>query len=310
MKGQVRILIAFDGSDQAMETVRYASRFFAPEGVRVHLFHVANQVPEAFFDLRHEPAFSQTVISVGAWASEVKHKMENDFIRAAEILKNAGFPDEAIQSTYHSRQVGVARDIVAESRQDYDVLMIGRSGVSRLMNVVVGSVANKLINAAGHLPVAVVGGSPEAERVLVGIDGSDGAAKAVACAGDLMARPDREVMLCHVVRSLNVFLKVQQVFSSEEEKRWLEESRAAVTPAIAAAENQLIDAGFHPGNIYQEVREEQHSRAGGIVEAVRQGDFGTIVVGRRGLSGVQEFSIGRVSRKVIHMGDQMAVWVV
>jgi nucleotide-binding universal stress UspA family protein len=47
-----------------------------------------------------------------------------------------------------------------------------------------------------------------------------------------------------------------------------------------------------------------------IVEEARARNFSTIVVGRRGLSRVEEFFIGRVSNKIVHMARDKAVWVV
>ncbi len=52
------------------------------------------------------------------------------------------------------------------------------------------------------------------------------------------------------------------------------------------------------------------SRAGAIVEEAKRGGCGTIVMGRRGLSKVEEFFMGRVSNKVINLARDMAVWLV
>ncbi|MBE9535512.1 MAG: universal stress protein, partial [Proteobacteria bacterium] len=47
-----------------------------------------------------------------------------------------------------------------------------------------------------------------------------------------------------------------------------------------------------------------------IIQYALKGEYGTIVVGRRGLSEVEEFPMGRVSNKIIHMSKELAVWVV
>ena len=52
------------------------------------------------------------------------------------------------------------------------------------------------------------------------------------------------------------------------------------------------------------------SRAGAIVNAAEKGDWSTIVVGRRGLSRVSDFFMGRVSNKVVHAGRKDTVWIV
>ena len=310
MRKKTKLLVAFDGSEQAMDAVRYISRFFPENNATVHLFYVATEVPEAFLDLAQTPSFSRTVSSVSAWAAEIKKTAEDSLARAESILNKEGFPTEAVKSTYHQRQTGVARDILAESRKGYDALVVGRCGVSRIQEVVLGSVTNKLLSSPDHPPMAVIGGCPETEKVLIGFDGSQGAFKAVDCVCGLMASDERDVMLCHVVRSLNVFLSEPLIFGSDEEKTWLDETRQAIEKPLLEAEQRLLEAGFHPGRIYKQILENKVSRAGGIVQAAREGDYGTIVMGRRGLTVVEEFFMGRVSRKVLHMGREMAVWIV
>lgn len=310
MSKQLNILIAFDGSEQAMDAVRYISRFLPEQNTQVNLFHVATEIPEAFLDLGQTPAFNRTVASVNAWIAGIKKQIDNAFTMAESILRREGFLPNAIQCTYHQRKTGVARDILAESRNGYDALVVGRSGVGNLREVVLGSVTNKLLSASDHLPMAVIGGCPETGRILIGFDGSKGALKAVDCVCDLMASDERDVMLCHVVRSLNIFLHDQLIFGTEEEKSWLDATRQAVEPPLLEAEQKLIDAGFHPGRTYKQILENKVTRAGGIVQAAREGDYGTIVMGRRGLTVVQEFLMGRVSRKVLHMGSEQAVWIV
>ncbi len=310
MKKTPNILIAFDGSDQAMDAVRYISRFFPADRTQVNLFHVSTEVPEAFLDLARDPAYSRTVYAVNAWTAGMKKRINDAFTAAESVLRGAGFPPNTVRSTDQVRKIGVARDILAESREGYDALVVGRSGVSRLHEVLLGSVVSKLISSAGHLPVCVVGGCPEAEKILIGFDGSAGAFKAVDCVCDLMASGEREVMLCHVVRSLNIFLDNPSLFETDQEKLWLTETSQAVETPLLEAERKLIEAGFHPGRTYQQILENKTSRAGGIVQAAEEGDYGTIVMGRRGLSDVQEFVMGRVSRKVLHMTGRQAVWII
>ncbi|UCD80927.1 MAG: universal stress protein, partial [Desulfobacterales bacterium] len=52
------------------------------------------------------------------------------------------------------------------------------------------------------------------------------------------------------------------------------------------------------------------SRAEAIVNEARKQNYGTIVMGRRGLSQVKSFFIGRVTNKVIYLVKDRSVWVV
>lgn len=55
---------------------------------------------------------------------------------------------------------------------------------------------------------------------------------------------------------------------------------------------------------------EPHSRvASSILGEAERGDYDAVVVGRRGLSNVEEFLLGSVSSKVIHHLKGRTVWV-
>ncbi|SDB33019.1 Nucleotide-binding universal stress protein, UspA family [Desulfonatronum thiosulfatophilum] len=47
-----------------------------------------------------------------------------------------------------------------------------------------------------------------------------------------------------------------------------------------------------------------------ILRVIREGDFGTVVVGRRGMSKAEEFLFGSVSTKIVHNTKNCTVWVV
>ena len=52
------------------------------------------------------------------------------------------------------------------------------------------------------------------------------------------------------------------------------------------------------------------SRSGDIIREAREGAYGTIVMGRRGLSKVRDFLMGRVTSKVLNQAEDFAVWIV
>ena len=52
------------------------------------------------------------------------------------------------------------------------------------------------------------------------------------------------------------------------------------------------------------------SRAKAIAQKAKADDYGVIAMGRRGRSQVNDFFIGRVTNKVIHIARDRSVWVV
>jgi nucleotide-binding universal stress UspA family protein len=206
-----------------------------------------------------------------------------------------GVPEELVQAKIKERQVGIARDIIYESERDYNAVVVGRWGMSLLKDFLWGSIANKLLGRLTHVPLCVVGGTPHVGKILVGLDASAGAMRAVDYLGT-MASPYLEVTLYHAVRAVD-----------EDISHKAEES---MKPVFEKATNRLEDAGFGRNQITAKTAMGVLSRAGALVHYALKGGYGTIVVGRRGLSEVEEFSMGRVSNKIIHMARELAVWVV
>ena len=305
-----RVLVAVDGSDQAMSTIGYVGSFFPPAHTHVVLFHVAGGVPESFLDLGKGPDFRANTLPVDAWARDVQKAMEAFMERGKEVLLRAGFPADRVVPKIQRRKVGIARDVLREAAQAYDAVVVGRSGVSDLKDVVVGSVAHKLVSRVNSIPVGVVGGTPETQKVLIGFDGSEGSMRAVDFVCSMLAGKDRVILLCLLVRSLGIHAGSDLVFSLQHESAWLRSISRQIEPSFPEAEARLIDAGFHPDHVYIRILENVRSRAESLTRAAKEDGFGTLVVGRRGLSVVKEFTMGRVTRKVLHMADQRAVWIV
>ncbi len=80
--------------------------------------------------------------------------------------------------------------------------------------------------------------------------------------------------------------------------------------SLEEAENRLIRAGFHPSRVFVRQLENQTSRAEGILAATQNGPCGTVLVGRRGHTSIEEFPMGRVPWKLLQMASDLAVWVV
>ncbi|MGD8371272.1 MAG: universal stress protein [Syntrophobacterales bacterium] len=301
-KHRGRILLAVDGSDQAFEALRYVSQFFPPKRMEVVLFHVATKVPEGFWDVEKSPAFKHKLSSVAAWATREQTVVQEFMERARQLFLDQGFPEEKVSVKIVERKKGIARDIITESQRGYDAVVVGRLGKSQLKDLVWGNVADKLIGRLTHLPVCVVGGSPQDDKILVAMDTSEEAAKVLDFAGTMMDITDCEVTLFHVIRGLESWT------ADAGEK--LQNAEKAATTLLEEAVGRLERAGLNRERISTKIRSGAASRAEAIVEEARNSGCGTIVMGRRGLSRVKEFFMGRVSKKVLQLAKWTAVWVV
>jgi len=314
-----RILVAVDGSEQALEAVRYVSRSLAPMETDVILFHVMTRIPESFFDLEKEPQFRYKIANIKAWETQQEKIIEEFFAKGRQILSLAGFPPEAVIVDIQERRAGIARDILAESQRGYDAIVLGRKGLSELKDIVLGSVAIKLVEKVSHLPIWVVGGKPAAGKILISMDTSEGAGQAMRYVAAMTAgAPDITIRLVHAIRGFDVFNQIlgSSIVGSQEAEwlemaqRELDDSGKEIIPVFEEATKCFLEAGLDAHRVSHAVLKGVSSRSGAIVEEAEREGCDTIVLGRRGLSRVQEFFMGRVSNKVIHLAREKTVWVV
>lgn len=295
-KSKRKFLLAVDGSDQAFEAVRYASRLFSPEHIEVVLFHVLTQFPESFWDIEKEPENRYEKEGIHTWEMQQNRMIQKFVERARQLFLDQSVPPDAARVKVQVREVGIARDILHESQDNYNGVVVGRWGTSMLKDFLCGSIANKLIGRLTRTPVCVVGGTPKIGKILLALDASVGSRKAIDYVSAVVDSSQWEVTLFHVIRDVDrtKMQKTEQIMSSLFKEAFV----------------HLEKAGFNRHQINTKIVTKAASRSSAIVVEALNGGYGTIVVGRRGLSNVEEFSMGRVSNKIIQMAREMAVWIV
>ena len=88
------------------------------------------------------------------------------------------------------------------------------------------------------------------------------------------------------------------------------EATEAIRPVFEEAQTRLLKAGYKPDHIHTEVVSGVESRAMAMIQFARQNDVGTLIMGRRGLSRVEDFIMGRVGHKIVNTVRNRAVWIV
>jgi nucleotide-binding universal stress UspA family protein len=295
-KSKRKFLLAVDGSNQAFEAVRYASRLFPAERMEVVLFHVLTKFPESFWDIEKEPEYRHEGADIRIWEAQQNHEIRTFMDKARQLLLDQNVPQNAVHIKIQERKTGIARDILHESQKNYDGVVLGRWGTSMLKDFLWGSIANKLIGRLTHTPICVVGGTPQIGKMLVAIDASKRAKKAIDYVGAMVDSSNWEVTLFHVIR--------------DTDRKKLYKTEKIMASNFKEATDYLEKAGFNRHQINTKIVTKAPSRASAIVVEALNGGYGTIVVGRRGLSNVEEFYMGRVSNKIIQMAREMAVWII
>ena len=130
------------------------------------------------------------------------------------------------------------------------------------------------------------------ERVLVALDHSDVAQRALAAARDLALLSKGEVWVLHL-REREVIAQMGDVPS---------ESAAEAGSPVSAAVEELTKAGV---TAHGEVRNTTYGHAAREIMAdAKEHDVGVIVMGTRGRSELAGLVVGSTAHKVIHLADR------
>jgi nucleotide-binding universal stress UspA family protein len=308
-----RILVAVDGSQHALHAVRYVARQWVPSTLRVNLLYVVPAAPEVFMDLEAQVYFRQTFKGKYAqWKRDMKGVAQGFLDRARSILVEANVPENQVGLILQEQEIGIARDIVAEVKHGYDAVVIGRRGLSKVQGeFFLGSVCTKIISAVREVPLWVIGGRIGASKLLVAVDASENSHKAVHYLGSFAKHTAAEITLYHVVRQISLTYATNLIPRNEQrEQKWLTKITRDTESMLSEYAERLEKAGVSPSRINTKYTLESSSRSADILKEARGGNYGTIVLGRRGLSRVRQFIIGRVTNKVLSQADGLAVWLV
>ena len=312
-----KILFVVDGSPHSLQTVRYASSILDPGRFEIVLLHIMTKVPESFIDLEKIPAYKYRLVDVDAWERHNEDLIRDFMEKARAILLQAGFAGDSVTVRIDARKAGIARDIAAESRNGYRAVAVGRKGMSELKDFMLGSIAGKIMELA-PIPVWIISGSTTPRKVLMCTDFSPNAASALDHLSLILGGYGScEITLFHVVRTYHGFRKlVHDMFAAEDPpggcdavEREFGPARM-LEPALDKEQACLVSAGMDPVRITRRVVSGTANSANTIIEEAENGGYDTIVVGRRGISHTEEFVMGRVSNKVVHLARDKTVWVV
>jgi nucleotide-binding universal stress UspA family protein len=85
-----------------------------------------------------------------------KELVETAIQQAKETLVNKGFKETNISTKHEDLKDGVARDIIHEAEDGYEIVVIGRGGSSGIRDFFFGSTSQKIINAARDVSVFII----------------------------------------------------------------------------------------------------------------------------------------------------------
>lgn len=102
------------------------------------------------------PTFERERAAFRALENQKKGLLEAAQKEARRILLSAGFAEDQVQMKIQRLEKGIARDIIKMADADFDVLVLGKRGVSASSAFFLGSVSQKVLHGLKTASVLVV----------------------------------------------------------------------------------------------------------------------------------------------------------
>jgi len=305
-----RVLLAVDESAYSRKATEYAVGIDPKvKDLRFTLFNVQPKISEFLLeDARIDDKARKALMDVG------KKNEEN----SKRILKNTkermirlGVDEKVIETVSQPQDMGTAKSILDYGKQSLcDAIVLGKRGMSSLAESFIGSVTNSVLEYTTVTPVWAVGGDVRSSKIMVAIDGSESALSAVNHVASMLGdNPDAEVTLLHVTPRLKDYCTIE----FDEEGDIVEDviaqgDKQCVESFYIRAKQRFEDAGLKESQVVIKEVKSILNIGKTVVNEGETGNFGTIVIGRRGVN--NSFFMGSVSRYVLTNASDCAVWLV
>lgn len=152
-----KILIALDESDNAMRAVLHVASFYNTRS-KITLLSIVQDVSSLYEMKSPEltPYFKAQQSNFLMLQEKKKEIISDALKKAKAVFIEAGFDENKIATKLVIKQRGVARDILDEARLGYDLIVLGRRGISAIKEFFLGSVSQKVFSQAKDVSVLIV----------------------------------------------------------------------------------------------------------------------------------------------------------
>ncbi len=268
-----KILVPVDGSHSCLHAEELAAAIAKNFKSKVTVIHVvSHELLHAGLELRYRVSPSVRT-EITNWLLQTGNKIVWD---AEALFKEEGVEVDARVIEYEDPAETVIR--VAKD-EEYDLIVMGNRGETEVEVFSLGSMAEKVFRHA-ECPVLIVKQKTKLSKILVAVDGSESAEKALEYAAQLAKKHKAKVTLLNVGES--------KLFGFKPEV------------AREVGEHILSDAAAKVKGLKLNTQLEFGNPAETLIEVAEKGNYDLIVVGSRGLSSVKRFFLGSVSDDVSH----------
>lgn len=292
-----KILLALDTSIHSKYALRYSAKMSSViKELTYTLFHTQPTVSQFLKDE------AKTDVKAKADLNKAIRKNTDDAQSLLEGYKTKmigmGIAEKDITIMTQPKLIDTSMDILGTGLQGlYDAIVMGRRGLSRIHEALMGSVTSKLLGKSKVIPVWIIDGEVTSTRIMAAVDGSENSFRAIDHLSFMVSEnPDIKITLFHVIPRAGEYTPIN--FDEKEERENF----------YARALDKFKTTGIQEEQIEVKVAKVTLNVGKAILDEAKKGNYGTVVMGRR--KAKKAFFEASVSKQVLDRTLNSAIWIV
>ncbi|MGD8370003.1 MAG: universal stress protein [Syntrophobacterales bacterium] len=318
MKGEQKVLFGVDKSPFARDAVASAGGLLKNnEDVKITIFH---GIPEPDLSYFSKPTLSPEALEkqLQLWSKEGQKVLR----RAKEAVIDAGFDPDRIGTLYEENcKDPVISMINLANQENFEAIALARWGTKTLAQKIIGSVTYKLINLAYHLSLWMIDPRISSHDVLVTLVGADISRRVVDHTIRYLSHlRESRFTLFHVIPPLapefhtsSYWDFIRDMNERERQENMAQRLEVYLNKAKSMAnegKERLISAGIPEENVVVRFQPQKEGIARDILKELEEGNYGILMIGRKGVRDISQFGLGSKANKLVHTAHARMVCLV
>lgn len=240
--------------------------------------------------------------------------------KALEALTKSGFDPKRVTTFFEQGCNDPSGSMMnLASLQDFETVAVARWGATTMSRQLMGAVTYRLTNMAGTPAVWVIDPRIRSHDVLVTLVGAKIGHRVMEYTLRHFAHlKESRFTFFHVIPApppqiwSYEYIKNKDRFDKQWEKikRWLDEKTDKVIQIADEGRQRLIKEGIPEQNITLKLKHQEQGIARDILKELETGNYGILLIGRKGSKMIREFQLGSKANKLLYTAHTLITCII
>lgn len=317
MEVDKKLLFGIDDSDFSRQAlVEVGNLQKNNSNLKITIFHGGSDANFSFMTKMLKPGPDELEKHRRLWSLEEKNILK----KAIEALTESGFDSKRVTTFFEQDCKDPSESMMNLAvAEGFETVAVARWGATTLSRQCMGSVTYRLANLEDISAVWIMDPRIRSHDVLVTLVGAQVSHRVMEYTLRYFAHlKESRFTFFHVIPAPPAqiwdygCIRDKDSFEEQQDKirRWMEEKTDMVTQIADEGRQRLIKAGIPEQNITVKLKHQEQGIARDILKELETGNYGIILIGRKGSKKIKEFQLGSKASKLLHAAHTLITCIV